>query len=321
MVPEAGIPCDLVHAGKLNRFLAMKTLLDLGKVPVGCVEAIARLRAFGPDVVLTTGGYVAVPAGFAARVISAPLFVHQQDVTPNLANRMLAPLATTVNVTFAPSRAYFRRDKVTQEGNPIRSSLFGGDRAKGLATFGLDPFLPLLLVTGGSQGARGLNRLLFGALPHLVERMSIVHACGKAFLEEAHGVARCLKPEVQGRYVVRAYLDDDMPDTLAATTLVVARGGASTLSELAALALPAIIVPLPPGFTGSPQRENARFAATLGAALMFDEAELTSSTLTDTILKLVVDAARLQAMSSSMKRLGQLGAADRIAERLLDMAR
>lgn len=320
LVRDADVRLLLVHAGKLNRFVSAQTVRDVAKVPLGCVEAFARLRTFRPDAVLTTGGYVAVPAGVATRLQGLPLLVHQQDVVPNLANRLLAPFATTINVTFAPSRTLFNALHIVQEGNPVRETLFHGDAERARALFGFPSGVPIVLVTGGSQGARGLNTLLFQALPRLVSRMVVIHACGEKFLTDALRIRDTLPASCQVRYVPRGFLGAEMADALAAATLVLGRAGASTLSELAVLGKPGVLVPLPAGWGGSPQRENARYAERMGAAVMAEQSSLTGERLADLLLKVMGDQRMIAEMQTHMRALGKRDAAGRIAARLLQLA-
>src|SRR6266851_8480714 len=123
LAPAAGLPLATVKAGKLQRYIAWTTVSGVARVPVGIAQAVDIVRKFGPRVVFTSGGYVAVPAGLAARFNGVPLVMHQQDVPPNLSNRLIAPLATRISVTFADSKAYFPARKTVQLGNPVRQEM------------------------------------------------------------------------------------------------------------------------------------------------------------------------------------------------------
>src|SRR5579885_1477510 len=170
LVPAAGLRLETIKAGKLRRYVSWQTVKGVMRVPLGVVQAVEIVRRFRPDVAFTSGGYVAVPAGLAAYLNRVPLLMHQQDVPPNLSNRLVAPLATRVSVAFADSMRYFPARKTVQLGNPVRQamldvhSLSTGEAKERL---GLDANVPLLLVTGGSQGARHLNQVVCAALPEL----------------------------------------------------------------------------------------------------------------------------------------------------------
>ncbi len=155
-------------------------------------QAVGIVRNFRPDVAFTSGGYVAVPAGLAARINGVPLLMHQQDVPPNLSNKLLAPLATRISVAFADSLRYFPADKTLQLGNPMRQAILDVRQTspqKARAALGLAPDVPLLLVTGGSQGARYLNQVVCRALPELLHHCQVLQISGKNLFEETQTLA------------------------------------------------------------------------------------------------------------------------------------
>ncbi len=286
LVPEAGFPLVTVHAGRLHRYWSARTVRDLARVPVGFVEAQRHLRTFGPHAVFTSGGYVAVPAGVAARRLGVPLLIHQQDVPPNLANRILRPVANRISVSFEASLPFFPKDRTRLLGNPVREEVLavaGSDPRVQKRALGFSPAFPLLVVTGGSQGARHINAATVAALPNLLERFQVLHISGQYTYDETQAAAdeqvRGLSPHVRERYRLVAYLSAEMPVALAAADAVIARAGAATLAELAVLAKPSILVPLPPGFGGSPQESNAATFAKQGAAHVLLDKDMTGATL------------------------------------------
>src|SRR5437773_1021010 len=154
IVPAAGFRLATIKAGKLRRYVSWQTITDVLRVPVGMIQAMNIVGKFGPGVAFTSGGYVAVPAGLAARFNRVPLLMHQQDVPPNLSNRLVAPLATRISVAFADSLAYFPARKTLQTGNPIRQAILDVRQKspqEARQTLGFEVHKPLLLITGGSQ--------------------------------------------------------------------------------------------------------------------------------------------------------------------------
>ena len=131
IVPAAGLPMVTITAGKLRRYLSRQTFTDIGRIPVGMMQALRHVQNFHPDAAFTSGGYVSVPAGLAARIEGAPLVMHQQDVPANLANRLLTPFATRISVSFPDSLRHFPRRRTTLTGNPVREEI--------LAMVGADP--------------------------------------------------------------------------------------------------------------------------------------------------------------------------------------
>jgi UDP-N-acetylglucosamine--N-acetylmuramyl-(pentapeptide) pyrophosphoryl-undecaprenol N-acetylglucosamine transferase len=329
IVPEAGLPFAVIKAGKLRRYLSAGTFSDLGRVPVGMAQALWHVGRFRPDAAFTSGGYVSVPAGVAARFHRAPLLMHQQDVSPNLANRLLTPAATRISVSFPPSLAYFPKCKTSLAGNPVRGSILamaGTPPAVLKAHFGLDPSLPLVLVTGGSQGARHLNQVVTEALPSLLPFCQVLHVSGHLTYEETQAQARAqLATDPTGgrlaaRYQLHAYLDEPMPAALAASDIVLCRSGAATLAELAALGRPSLLVPLPPGFSGSPQQVNAEMFVKVGAAAMELDRHLTADSLHHLLLSLLGEPGQLARMSAAAQTLARPHAAADLADAVADLA-
>jgi UDP-N-acetylglucosamine--N-acetylmuramyl-(pentapeptide) pyrophosphoryl-undecaprenol N-acetylglucosamine transferase len=332
IVPQSGLNLRFatITAGKLRRYLSAGTLTDLGRVPVGMAQALRSVGGFRPDAAFTSGGYVSVPAGVAARVFGAPLLMHQQDVSPNLANRLLTPVATRISVSFPPSVAYFPKRKTTLAGNPVRGPILaaaGADPAAIKARFGLDPSLPLLLVTGGSQGARHLNQVVTAALPYILPGCQVLHVSGQLTYEETKAQAQAqLAADPTGgrmaaRYQLHAYLDEPMPYALAASDVVLCRSGAATLAELAALGKPGLLVPLPPGFSGSPQQVNAEMFVRAGAATMLLDKDLAVDSLRGLLLPLLAEPRRLAAMGAAARTLARPNAAVELADAVAALAR
>src|SRR5438270_5395546 len=253
LVPATGFPIAVVRAGKLRRYVSWQTITGVARVPMGMMQAVNIVRQFQPDVAFTSGGYVAVPAGLAARLNGVPFLMHQQDVPPNLSNRLLAPLATRISVAFADSLPYFPAHKTVQLGNPMRQTILDMRKVspqQARRQLELDAELPLLLVTGGSQGARHLNQVVCRTLPDLLPYCQVLQISGKLLLQETRELSEQamagLDTGLRQRYRLVPYLNEEMPAALQAAELVLCRSGAATLSELAVLGKPAILVPLPP---------------------------------------------------------------------------
>lgn len=327
LAPAAGFPFAIVKAGKLQRYVSWRTLTGVARVPVGIAQAVGIVRRFRPRAAFTSGGYVAVPAGIAARVNGVPLLMHQQDVPVNLSNRLIAPLATRISVAFPDSLASFPARKVLQLGNPLRQAILDvrattPEQARG--TLGLDPRLPLLLVTGGSQGARHLNQVVCQALPQLLIRAQVLQISGKKLFEEtrvqAEGTMADLDEATRGRYRLVPYMDAEMPLALQAADLVLCRAGAATLSELAALGKGSLLVPLPPAIGGSPQEINAAMFERHGAAQVIRDANLKQDVLVDRALTILANAALLHSMEQATGALAKLNATREIAAAVIKIA-
>ncbi len=321
--PASGIAYHAVPTGKLRRSLALRNLTDLGlRVPAGVLQAWRLLGRLRPAVVVATGGFVAVPTAVAAALRRRPLLVHEQVVVPGLANRVIARLADRVAVTFPVSAAAFPAGKVVVTGNPVRPELLTGDRARGFQRSGLDPATPLVYVTGGAQGAHRLNRAVGAALERLLALAQVVHQCGDNEYDDAGWLARQaerLSPAARARYRAVRFVGDELPDLYAAASLVVSRAGAGTLTELCALGLPAILVPLP-GARRDEQTANARVLTDAGAAVLLLQTELTPERLIRLVRELLGDPACLKQMGERGRSLAAPDAADRLTDLILELA-
>lgn len=330
LVPAAGVPFAPISAGKLRRYLSRKALGDLAKVPVGMVEALQHARKFRPHAAFTSGGYVSVPAGFAARLIGAPLLMHQQDVPPNLANRLLTPIATRISVSFAASERYFPRNRVALLGNPARAEILAAAKLDGpaeRARFGLDPALPVILVTGGSQGARHVNQVVADALPALLPHYQVLHVSGEGTYEETRTraeTALASAPDaaaLRPRYALFPYLKTEMPQAIAASDVVICRSGASTLTELALIGRASLLVPLPPGFGGSPQAINAAMFQKAGAADVILDKEMTPDEISERLRALLDNPGKRQSMAAAAQTFALPNAARDLADAVAELAR
>jgi len=315
VIPEAGYRLELIPPVPLPR----RPNADFFKVPVRLRAAVretyAVLDRVRPDVVVGYGGYVSMPAYLAARRRRLPLVLHEQNAVPGIANKVGARIAQRVAVSF-PDTPLRRAEYV---GLPIRPMISGLDRAalraEARAFFGLDPDRPTLLVTGGSQGARRLNQAVSGAAAALgAAGVQVLHAQGK------HGGA---DPAAGGAavgdvpYVVVEYIDR-MDLAYAAADLVVCRAGANSVTEAAAVGLPAVFVPLPIG--NGEQVKNARPVVDAGGALLVMDADVTSAWVAATVPPLATDAARLATMGAAASAVIPRDADEKLARIVLEAA-
>jgi UDP-N-acetylglucosamine--N-acetylmuramyl-(pentapeptide) pyrophosphoryl-undecaprenol N-acetylglucosamine transferase len=328
LVPAAGFQMEVVKAGKLRRYLSWKTLKGIGRVPVGIAQAVGIVRKFRPHVAFTSGGYVAVPTGLAARLNSVPLLMHQQDVPPNLSNRLIAPLATYISVAFADSVRFFPSRKTLHMGNPVRQEILDVCQItpqQARHELGFAPEIPLLLVTGGSQGARHLNQVIVKALPELLKICQVLQISGNKLFSETQLASDEILANVdtidKQRYRLVPYMSDEMPMALQAAELVICRAGAATLSELAVLGKPSILVPLPPGIGGSPQEVNAKVFGSKRAAEVIHNAELKPEQLVERVKYIATSPAYLRSMAEGARSFAKPTATLDIVESIVSLAK
>ncbi|MGC1375466.1 MAG: UDP-N-acetylglucosamine--N-acetylmuramyl-(pentapeptide) pyrophosphoryl-undecaprenol N-acetylglucosamine transferase [Anaerolineales bacterium] len=316
LVERAAIPFKAIPAAGLHG-------VDFRQLP-GNIQTLVRgvtasrriLAEFQPDVLFFTGGYVAAPMALAGRKIPSLLYV--PDIEPGLALKALAYFATRITLTASESRKFFsRKAKVFVTGYPVRAELAKWDKKSGRKTLGIKSDLPVLLVLGGSKGARSINLALFEHLDHLLAQMEVIHISGETDWEMALAACTRLPKDLSKRYHAYSYLHHEMGAALAAADLAVSRSGASTLGEYPFFGLPALLVPYP--YAWRYQKVNAEALANHGAALVIEDAKLKSG-LYLTVEKLLETPEKLEDMRQAMRALSVPDAAAQIAAHLMELA-
>lgn len=284
--PIQGVTYHSVSSGKLRRYFSVTNFTDVFRVVWGTAQAFGLIRQLKPDVCFSKGGFVSIPVVIAAHFRRVPTVCHESDLTPGLANRISARFADYVATTF-PECADCLGEKGVATGTPLRPELFQGSRERGLRLAGFTGNKPVLLVTGGSQGARAINQGLRECLPELLKRMDVLHLCGSGHLEESlQGLAG---------YAQFEFLKDDMADALAAADIALGRAGSNTLSELLALRKPMLLIPYPLTASRGDQIKNAESFAAQGFAHVLPQEELSAETLTRALLTLLEQKDGMQA--------------------------
>jgi UDP-N-acetylglucosamine--N-acetylmuramyl-(pentapeptide) pyrophosphoryl-undecaprenol N-acetylglucosamine transferase len=305
-------------AGRLTKVFNPQTLVpntrDAFRTVAGVGDAIKVLRRFRPDVVFIKGGFVGVPVGLAARALRIPYVLHESDVTPGLANRFLGRWATKIGVGF-PVRGYhdFDRTKLVYVGNPVRQEILKAHRLEGIGIFKLEEDLPVLLVTGGSQGARQINDVVVAALPQLLEFCQVVHQAGEGERERLKfEMGRTPRLERAGRYHLFGFILKDMGPALAAADILVGRAGVGTISDAAVLGKPLVLIPN--AEMAGHQVANARVLSRAGAARVLDGHRLTPQAFVAEIKHLIDDPEEQKRLSEAIKAFGGPEAAQLMAE-------
>lgn len=316
LVPAAGFSLELISVGQLNQVSLTTKLKTVLRLPVNVLDCIRLLRRFRPDAVLGVGGYASGPAMLAAILTGVPTIAFEPNAVPGMANRIVGRRVRAAAVNFSATAKYFRNARVT--GIPVRPEFFQIDKRP------IDT-APQLLVFGGSQGARVLNRTLppiAAALLEAIQGLTILHQCGARHVEETERLYReqaALREIFAARWRVTAYLDD-MPPRFAAASLVLCRSGASTMAELAAAGRASLLVPFPLA-ADDHQRCNAEGFVSAGAAVMLPESQLTPKRLQSELTALLRDPARLRQMGSAARPLAHPNAAAEIAALVVEQAR
>lgn len=281
----------------------------------GVLASRRILHEFKPDALFFTGGYVAAPMAVAGSGIPSLLYV--PDIEPGLALKFLALFAARVAVTAEDSRKYFSHPSRTAvTGYPVRADLNAWTRETARAHFGLNDQAPVLLVFGGSKGARSINQAVKALLPQLLEIAQVIHITGQLDWDEVATGQAQLSQELKERYHAFPYLHEDMGAALACASLSVSRAGASSLGELPLFGIPAILVPYP--YAWRYQKVNADYLVRHNAAVILKDADLKDG-LFNTVQGLFDQPARLQAMASAMRAQAHPQAAGQIAGLLKEL--
>jgi len=297
LIPARGYPLELIPPVPLPRKLSWALLQAPGKLRDSVRAAAAVLDRVRAEVVVGFGGYVALPIYLAASRQGLPIVVHEANARPGVANRLAARMTTHV-FTAAPS---IRLAHATAIGIPLRPAITGLDRPvlrdAARRRFGLRPDGPVLMVTGGSQGARAINAAVSGAAAALrAAGVQVLHITGPQHRVEVPDGDPANPP-----YVVLSYVEE-MQYAYAAADIVICRSGAMTCAELAAVGLPAAYVPLP--LRGGEQRLNAEPVVAAGGALLVDNANLDPAWIETTLIPVLTDPERIAAMSAHASGAG-----------------
>ncbi len=295
---------------------SIHTVLDPLRLAASYGQALGILARYRPRAIFTTGGFLAVPVIAAAATLRIPSVIWEGNLIAGRSVRASARLASAAAVSFADTCADLGARLCFVTGTPIRS-FAGHDRAGARQALHLDEDLPCLLIFGGSQAVRRLNRAVAEALPSLVERAYVVHLTGQPAYADALRRREALPVAVRGRYRPFAFLRAEMTDALLAADLLVGRAGSSTLAEATAVGLPMVVVPYP--WADAHQSANARALAEAGAARLVPDEEFDADALADAA-SLLSKPIELEAMRKAARGLGRPGAADAAAELVLALA-
>lgn len=286
-----------ISSGKLRRYLDLKNLTDPFRILAGAFQARNLVRKLKPQVIFSKGGFVTVPVVWAGASCKVPVVVHESDLTPGLANKLAIPMCKRLCTTF-PEAAKAVGEKGVCTGSPIRPSLYDGSREKGLSFTGLSGTKPVLLMMGGSLGAQAVNKAVDACLDRLLEKYEIIHLRGKGGLN----------PEMDGKsgYVQYEYIQEELPDLLAAADFILSRAGANAIWEFAALNKPMLLIPLPLSASRGDQILNAKSFVAQGFAHSLDQDTMTSDMLVEELDAVWADRDKMIAAQKAADTRGGL---------------
>lgn len=306
-----------ITAGKLHRFITLDQFRQAGRVIKGLFEGKSLVKRLHPDIVFAKGGFVTVPVVRAAAKRGIPVFCHETDILPGLANRLCAKAAKLIFTAY-PAAAYttLPHEKLVQVGQPVRAEYYlEPPHTFELGGRDISKSLPLVTIIGGSQGALRVNELVAETWSRVLEHAQLVHIVGPHHLEEYRQQVLKLPEKVQKNLWVEGFVEHTAP-LFRLSTLVVSRAG-GTIAELSATHKPTILIPLPSAAQDH-QRANARLLEKAHAAIVLEETTLSSQELGDTILELLKNDKQRSELSEAISHFDHPEAATVMAGRILD---
>jgi UDP-N-acetylglucosamine--N-acetylmuramyl-(pentapeptide) pyrophosphoryl-undecaprenol N-acetylglucosamine transferase len=322
VLPKLGVKFIPIIAGRLRRSFDFYTLVSLFKIPVGFLQSFFILLKERPDVILSFGGYVAVPTVINGWLLSIPIIVHEQTLVSGLANQISNFFADKIAVSFKKDYA-FDEEKVVVTGNPIRKELLEVEKnsdSKVSSFFKKSSAqkLPLIYITGGNQGSDSINREIAEILEGLTQKAFVIHQTGQSKFQHFEKLSEKKKglkyPE---RYLVQKWFDaNDVALIFQNTDLVISRAGVNTLLELAYFGVPTVVIPLP-GLYKNEQVVNAKFFESIGLCQIIYQSELSGKKLLYEVSRILKSREKFKKEAENAKEIVIPGAAKRLAQLVL----
>lgn len=315
MLPSLGIKFIPIITGRLQRAFTLYTISSLLKIPIGFIQALFIILSEKPDVILSFGGYVAVPTVVVGWFLSVPIIIHEQTQLFGLANKICSYFADKIAVSFTKSQ--FKGEKIVLTGNPIRCDIVkipqgvklthpwgGRNRHRGF---------PTILVLGGNQGSHVVNLALEGCIDKLTKIASVIHVTGDNKYKDFERLEDLIRSKkLVDKYIVRRWIGKEFGEVLQRADMVISRAGINTLTELAYLGKPALVIPIPYLYQDE-QNKNAHFFAKLGLVKILPQSKLSSEMLFQNIKKMLKDLPKLKEKANSAKTIVIPDAAKRLA--------
>ena len=320
---QEGIIIKHVLAGKIRRYTDWKSITQnlvdcLFKIPAGIFQAIFYIFRLSPDLIFSKGGFGSLPGVIAGWLLWTPIFLHESDAVPGLANRFLSKFLPKVFVSF-PKTEWFPPSKMILIGNPIRKELLNGSKEKAQKLFKLTSKKPVILILGGSQGAQRINDKILEILSKLLTNFELIHQCGQKNFKEVKVEAKVMiTKDLEKYYHLLPFLkEEQLKHAYQAADLIVSRAGSGSIFEIAALGKPSILIPLPESAQNH-QIKNAYSYAENKACLVIEEANFTPHFFLEKLKYLFSNPQELEKMRKAAKNFSKPLAAKTIAEYIVD---
>lgn len=320
---QEDIPITNIYAGKIRRYGDVKsTILTvfglLFLTPIGIIQSFIKIFIFSPDIVFSKGGYGAIPTSIAAWMLRVPIFLHESDVTPGIANRVIGHFAHRIFVAFKGTKS-FPKAKMDVVGNPVRKEILSGNEKEAIKIFKIRSKKPVVAILGGSQGSVRLNDMLLSILDTLLSDFEIVHQTGdknfKQVVKEAKVVVS--KENLQYYHPIPFLKETELRHLYSLSDFIVNRAGSGSIFEIAALGKPSILIPLPEAAQNH-QAQNAYEYGKTGAAIILEEANLTPHFFLERLKFLFSSPKELETMKSAALKFSKPEAANKMAKTIID---
>ncbi|MGF7046156.1 UDP-N-acetylglucosamine--N-acetylmuramyl-(pentapeptide) pyrophosphoryl-undecaprenol N-acetylglucosamine transferase [Paenibacillus sp. DS2015] len=322
LIPQENIAFQSIDITGFRRKLSLDNVKTVFRFLKGVRTSKRLLSKFKPDIVVGTGGYVCGPVVYAAAKLGIPTMIHEQNAIPGLTNSFLSRYVSVVAVSFSDSKSFFPKAKsVIYTGNPRATTVYLANRDRGFATLGIPMDSSVVLIVGGSRGAKAINEAMIQMAPLLdtLKHLQFVYVTGDRYFDVTCEEIRSKLGRLPNHLHVLPYVHN-MPEVLAATSLIVNRAGASFLAEINSLGIPSILIPSP-NVTNNHQEANARQLEKAGAAEVIVEKELTGDRLFQAISNIMGDLDVHRTMSESSRKLGKPESANLIVEEMRRLSR
>jgi len=316
---KEAIQVKTVLSGKMRRYFSFYNFLDFFKIPIGIIQAFYHIFVFSPDIIFSKGGYGSLPIILAAWLLQAPIFLHESDVVPGLANRIAGKFAVEIFISFPIEETeYFPAQKMLSVGNPIRNEIFKGTKEDAQRIFTLTGEKPVLFIMGGSQGAQKINDKILSVLPEMLNEFEIIHQTGKENFRQVLDESNVILNQNAKRYYHPApFLEiNHLACAFKAADLILSRAGSGSIFEIMAMAKPSILVPLA-GSAQDHQVKNAYAVSQKGAAIVIEEPNFRPHFILERMRYLIQRPERMQEISQKAKEFSRPQAARIIAEYLM----
>jgi len=311
-----------ISCGKIRRYFSVNSIISnfidvVFKIPFGIFQAFLVMFFTMPDIIMSKGGFGSVPVVIAGWLLRIPVFLHESDIVPGMANIICSKFSEKIFVSFPISQTeFFPKEKMIETGNPIRNGILGGNKEEAQKLFNLTYEKPVILILGGSQGSERINEEILEILPDMLKEFEVVHQTGLSQFKRVKGESAAFVSEDAKKYYHPYFFLDEkeMKHAFAASDCVVARSGAGSIFEIAATKKPSILIPLPESAQNH-QVRNAYAYADTGACVVLEEGNFTHHFFLEKLREVLRDHA--ENMKIAAEKFSKIDAAEKIAKNIL----